>query len=31
MQNAAAKLNVSNRAHAVARAISERLISPQLA
>lgn len=31
MQNVAGKLNVCNRAHAVARAISERLISPQLA
>ncbi|MGH8658046.1 MAG: LuxR family transcriptional regulator [Gammaproteobacteria bacterium] len=31
LQNATAKLNVSNRAHAVARAISQHLILPQLA
>lgn len=31
LQNATAKLQVSNRAHAVARAISQHLISPQLA
>lgn len=31
IQNAAGKLNVCNRAHAVARAISQHLISPQLA